>query len=107
VRVEWDEGKRRQNVAKHGVDFRDAALVFEGPIIAAEDRRRAYGEAPWRAIGQVAETCYVVVYTHRGRDTFRIISAWRAGREDTARYQALHLERSEGHAGPGADLDAR
>jgi uncharacterized DUF497 family protein len=27
---EWDEEKRRQNLAKHGIDFPRAALVFDG-----------------------------------------------------------------------------
>jgi uncharacterized DUF497 family protein len=41
---EWDETKRRQNLARRGVDFRDAALIFEGPVLEAIDRRRNYGE---------------------------------------------------------------
>ena len=27
---EWDEGKRRSNIEKHGLDFTDAALFFRG-----------------------------------------------------------------------------
>lgn len=30
MRFEWDEAKRRSNVAKHGIDFRHALLVFDG-----------------------------------------------------------------------------
>jgi uncharacterized DUF497 family protein len=27
---EWDEGKRQTNLAKHGIDFRDAIRVLMG-----------------------------------------------------------------------------
>ena len=29
---EWDEIKRQTNLVKHGVDFRDAVRVFDGPV---------------------------------------------------------------------------
>lgn len=28
---EWDEAKRRSNLAKHGLDFNDAYLIYENP----------------------------------------------------------------------------
>lgn len=34
---EWNEAKRLSNLAERGVDFRDAALIFEGPVIVKED----------------------------------------------------------------------
>jgi uncharacterized DUF497 family protein len=30
---EWDEPKRLANLAKHGVDFAAAKLIFEGPTV--------------------------------------------------------------------------
>lgn len=27
---EWDEEKREKNLANHGLDFRDAELIFDG-----------------------------------------------------------------------------
>jgi hypothetical protein len=41
---EWDEAKRLSNIEERGVDFRDAALIFEGAVIAKEDTREDYGE---------------------------------------------------------------
>ena len=33
---EWDEGKRNANLVRHGIDFPDAALLFDGrPIFTA------------------------------------------------------------------------
>jgi uncharacterized DUF497 family protein len=37
MKFEWDETKRRINFEKHGLDFRDAEKVFQGPIITAEE----------------------------------------------------------------------
>jgi uncharacterized DUF497 family protein len=33
MEFEWDEAKRRQNLAKYGVDLLFAALIFEGPVL--------------------------------------------------------------------------
>ncbi|TMJ70813.1 MAG: BrnT family toxin, partial [Alphaproteobacteria bacterium] len=41
---DWDETKRLSNLEERGVDFKDAALIFEGPVIAKEDTRKDYGE---------------------------------------------------------------
>ena len=53
--VEWDEPKRQSNLADHGVDFMDAALIFEGVFLEAEDRRSDYGEQRFRALGGVGD----------------------------------------------------
>jgi hypothetical protein len=88
---EWDETKRRANLAKHGVDFADAIGIFAGPIFESEDARRDYGERCLRAIGSVGGEVLFVVYTPR-RKFRRIISARKTNREETAAYHA-HLRR--------------
>ncbi len=35
-RFEWDEDKARANLAKHGVSFEEAALVFDDPDYVVE-----------------------------------------------------------------------
>lgn len=52
--VEWDEEKRLINLESHGVDFKDAALIFERPVIEAEDTRESYGEKRWRALARLS-----------------------------------------------------
>ncbi len=59
---EWDEAKRGSNLEDHGVDFEDAALIFAGPVIAAEDTRIDYGEPRFRAVGQVDGEFFMVGY---------------------------------------------
>ena len=88
IGFEWDEEKRRRNLDEHGVDFRDAALIFENPVVEAEDRRSDYGEIRIRALGHVDDEYYLVVYTWRG-DIRRIISAWKVGEDGKKRYQAF------------------
>ena len=48
---EWDEAKRLSNIEERGVDFRDAVLIFEGIVIAREDKREDYGEQRFHAFG--------------------------------------------------------
>ena len=41
----WDENKRNSNIQKHGIDFVDAAEIFNDPNrIEAVDERTDYGE---------------------------------------------------------------
>jgi uncharacterized DUF497 family protein len=87
MEFEWDEEKRLRNIVAHGVDFREAALVFRMPTLEAEDRRGRYGEVRIRALGHVDESYFLVVYTRRG-EVRRIISAWRVGEDGKKRYQA-------------------
>jgi uncharacterized protein len=44
LEFEWDKEKTISNIKERAVDFRDAALIFEGPLIMKEDTRENYGE---------------------------------------------------------------
>jgi uncharacterized protein len=85
---EWDEQKRRINIAERGVDFADAALIFQNPVIEAEDTREPYGERRFRALGYVGGDFFLVAYTWRGQRR-RIISAWKVGDDGKKRYEAI------------------
>ena len=85
---EWDEVKRLSNLEERGVDFRDAALIFEGTVIAKEDMRDNYGEQRFRAVGQVDNEYYVVAYTWRG-SVLRIIGAWKVDEDGRKRYEEI------------------
>ena len=49
MRFEWDERKRQANLAKHGLDFVDADLVFRGPHYSYPSERQ--GEDRWVTVG--------------------------------------------------------
>jgi len=83
---EWDEEKNASNIENHGIDFLDAALIFENPTIEAIDDRADYGEMRCIALGLSGETVLHVVYTWRGENIIRIISARRANRHDAEKY---------------------
>jgi uncharacterized protein len=85
---EWDEAKRLSNIKERGVDFRDAALIFDGAVIAKEDTRENYGEQRFRALGRVDDEFYVVAYTRRG-SVLRIISAWKVDEDGRKRYEEI------------------
>ena len=85
---DWDETKRLSNLEERGVDFKDAALIFEGPVIAKEDTRKDYGEQRFRALGKVDDECYIVAYTLRGSICW-IISAWKVGENGKRRYEEI------------------
>ena len=85
---EWDESKRQTNFAKHGIDFRDAIRVFDGPMFESMNRRR--GEERMVAIGSMEGIEIVLVYVMRGKQR-RIISARRAHRNERQDY-ANHLK---------------
>jgi uncharacterized DUF497 family protein len=83
---EWDEAKNAANIKNHGIDFLDAALIFENPTIEAIDDREDYGEVRYNALGLSGEMVLHVVYTWRGENTIRLISARRANRHDAKKY---------------------
>lgn len=45
MKFAWDQNKRKKNLAKHWIDFADAALIFyDNNRIEAVDDRDDYGE---------------------------------------------------------------
>jgi uncharacterized DUF497 family protein len=88
MRFEWDEHKRRANLVKHGLDFIDAAEVFEAPYV---DAPSAYDgdEERFLATGTSKGRFVTVVYTMRS-EAIRIISFRRARHEEREKYQELY-----------------
>ena len=88
MEFEWDEAKNEANMAKHGISFRGAARIFDGPTLAFEDDRRDYGETRMVATGLLGDREIHVVYTMRG-ELCRIISARRARRDERRAYRQV------------------
>ena len=89
MRFEWDEAKRKANLRKHGLDFRDAWKIFETPMLTALDDREDYGEDRWIGLGMLNNRVVVVIFTERGEDTIRIISMMKAVSDEKRRYEQL------------------
>jgi uncharacterized DUF497 family protein len=78
MEFEWDPAKNEINLAKHGIDFAKAALVFYDPHhIKVETSKPEHGEIRMKAIGMVEAELFVLIYTDRGSNR-RIISAKRS-----------------------------
>ena len=86
MKYEWDEAKSRKNLAKHGLSFEDAAVVFSGPCVTFEDDRSEYGEKRLIALGLLAGRLVVVARTPRDDGT-RIISMRKGNRREQKIYQ--------------------
>ena len=93
IGFQWDSAKARANKRKHAVSFEEAASIFRGLILSSADTRRDYGEPRWIALGIDSNGIVLnVVYTFRGED-IRIISAWKASRDERETYQEAHKAR--------------
>jgi uncharacterized DUF497 family protein len=84
---EWDEGKARANLLKHGVDFAQAvdALWDDCGITVPDEHpgEERYVTFGMDALGRLP----AVVYTWRGK-TVRLISARTATRNEARQYAA-------------------
>lgn len=86
---EWDDAKARRNLAKHGVAFEDAELVWRDPRHLLRFDRFELTEERWHALGVVAGVALLLVvhtYPDDGEDRVRIISARRATRHERRAY---------------------
>ena len=85
---EWDDEKDRKNIAKHGIGFKTAILVFEDQNrLEMYDAAHSLDEDRYLTIGEIGGTFMVVtvVYTERP-ETIRIISARRATKAEKEEY---------------------
>ena len=91
MRFSWDARKSAANLADRGFDFAFATLIFDGPTLEKEDRRRDYGERRVVAIGLAHGIALTLVYTDRpttGQETERrIISARRSNRREREAFE--------------------
>ena len=84
--VEWHEPKRAANIAKHGIDFEDAAGIWHGPV--ANRQSSHPGEPRFITLGQMDQRIIAVVWTLRG-DRRRLISARMARTHERLCYTAF------------------
>ncbi len=83
----WDEAKRDSNLKKHGLDFKDAHLVYDNPDKCTYDTSR-HGEHRLMdiALALVKGRLLTLIYSERGYDV-RVISFRPASREERKQYE--------------------
>ena len=86
--IVWDLGKLAGNLAKHGIRFADAAVVFDDPLaVTVVDDVSDPMEQRYVTLGaDAAGRILVVAYTWRG-DDIRPISARRAEPHEREAYE--------------------
>ncbi len=86
---EWDERKAAENRAKHGVAFDEALTVFADPLARLdEDDRHSVSEPRFVLLGRSrADRLLVVMFTERGAERIRLISARDATRSERRQYE--------------------
>ncbi len=94
MRFECDKRKNKQNLAKHGVDFQTAELVFDDPYAVTirdlaheeEDRYITLGEIGPGAVLFVVHTWFA----DKGEEVIRLISARAATSKERRSYEEAH-----------------
>lgn len=66
MRISYDPAKREWTLTHRGLDFEDAAHVFDGLTAEVEDQRKDYGETRIICYGVLQGRLVVIGYTPRG-----------------------------------------
>lgn len=82
---DWDEEKRKRNIADHKVDCTAASGFDWDTAVINVDHREDYGELREVAWGLIGERLYTLVFTRRG-ETIRLISLRKSSQPEARSY---------------------
>lgn len=88
MRITFDPAKRIATLEERGLDFADAADVFDGITAEAKDTRKDYGETRIICFGLLRGRLVQIVYTPRDAGR-HIISMRKANGREKARLAPL------------------
>lgn len=83
---EYNATKSMANLAKHGINFKDAQVLWEDPALQVI-KSRATDEPRWIAIGCIGEKHWSAVFTIRD-EKIRLISVRRSRQKEIALYES-------------------
>ena len=86
MKITFDPAKQAWTLRERGLDFADAAEVFEGLKFERPDDRRDYGEVRMITIGYLRDRMVVVCWTPRG-DTRHVFSMRKANEREQEKYR--------------------
>ncbi|NDH31361.1 MAG: BrnT family toxin [Betaproteobacteria bacterium] len=84
-KLTYDPAKRDWTLTNRGLDFEDAARVFDGVTAEVEDARQDYGEVRILCFGVLQDRLVVIGYTPRG-DVRHVFSMRKANDREKARF---------------------
>lgn len=83
---EYDRDKSAANKEKHGIDFEEAQVLWEDPLIV-EIPARVSDEPRWLVIAKIGDKHWSAVITRRG-DNIRLISVRRSRDDEVEIYES-------------------
>ncbi len=86
MEISFDPVKRDATLSERGLDFADAATVFDGPVFEFEDDRFVYPERRFSPIGLLEGRKVVVIWTDAD-DGRRVISMRKANEREQATFR--------------------
>lgn len=97
MRFEWDIGKERANIKKHGLTFSEASFIFADlRTIYLTDPDHSAGEERFIALGKVRDlTVVVVIFVDKSKndeEIIRIISARKATKSEEQQYYSNEID---------------
>jgi len=97
MQFEWDPDKDLANQAKHGVSFEEASELLSGggDYLEIYDAEHSIDEDRFIGIGATSLGVLVVVYTERGDEIVRVVSARKATPAEQRRLEAYWRGRDE------------
>jgi uncharacterized DUF497 family protein len=96
MRITFDPDKRDWTLRERGLDFEEAALVFDGLAIDIPDLRRDYGEPRIITVGHLRGRMVVIVWTPRG-DARHVMSMRKANDREQKAYRGQIPENRQRH----------
>ena len=84
MQVSYNENKRLEVLNSRGLDFKDAAEMFEEYHLTRRDDR-GYNEDRFISVGEMKGQVVLVVWTLRD-ESRRIITMWKASNGERERY---------------------
>jgi uncharacterized protein len=101
VYITFDPAKQAKTLAERGLDFNDAAAVFEQVVVESEDTRTDYGEKRYITVGMLNSRLVVMVWTPRftanNTACCHVISMRKANEREQKRYRAENAPSSPRH----------
>ena len=85
MQLDWDEGKRRSNIRKHGIDFIGVEKVFESKTVTILDDRFDYGESRFITLGLLNGRVVVIAHSET-RELIRVVSVRKATKNEEENY---------------------
>ena len=84
---EYDPGKSKQNLAKHGIDFDTAQSLWNDPDLLEIPAKKATKKIRFLVIGTISHKHWSAVITYRDKN-IRIISVRRSRIEEVHFYES-------------------